>query len=214
MEGTAIELAGAALPAELLEEFARHGTVKTFPKHAVVVVEGEPAEALYLVLEGSLTVYVDDESGKVAELTRLCPGQYFGELMLASKIRTASVRTLSASRLCMVRRHEFEDILRRRPDLAFHVIQTLIARVRVLTDNVRGLALLDTYGRVARLLLDSAHETADGSFVEGMSQQVIAERVGASRSMINRILKDLAAGGYIDVQRGKIRIRRGLPKHW
>jgi CRP/FNR family transcriptional regulator, cyclic AMP receptor protein len=47
-----------------------------------------------------------------------------------------------------------------------------------------------------------------------MSQQVIAERVGASRSMINRILKDLTAGGYIDMQRGKIRIRRDLPKHW
>jgi CRP/FNR family transcriptional regulator, cyclic AMP receptor protein len=209
-----MELAGATLPAELLEELARHGAVKTFPKHAVVVVEGEPAEALYLVLEGSLTVYVDDESGKSAELTRLGPGQYFGELMLASKVRTASVRALSPSRLCMVRRHEFESILRRRPDLAFHVIQTLVARIRVLTENVRGLALLDVYGRVARLLLDSAQESGDGPLVEGMSQQVIAERVGASRSMINRILKDLAAGGYIDMQRGKIRIRRGLPKHW
>ncbi len=83
--------APGALPSELLEEFARQGTTRSFPKGAVVVVEGEPAEAMYVVLEGTLTVYVDDEAGKVVELTRLGPGQYFGELMLGSTVRTASV---------------------------------------------------------------------------------------------------------------------------
>jgi CRP/FNR family transcriptional regulator, cyclic AMP receptor protein len=214
VEATVAELAGATLPVELLEELARHGTVKTFPKHAVIVVEGQPAEVLYLVLEGSLSVYVDDPSGKVAELSRLGPGQYFGELMLASKVRTASVRALAPSRLCIVRRNEFENILRRRPDLAFHVIQTLIARVRTLTEDVRSLALLNVYGRVTRLLRDSARKTDDGLLVDRMSQQLIAERVGASRSMVNRVLKDLSAGGYIDFARGRIRIRRSLPKNW
>jgi CRP/FNR family cyclic AMP-dependent transcriptional regulator len=204
-------MADSALPAELIEEFARQGSVKAVPRNALVVQEGEPADALYLVLEGTLAVYVDDESGRVAELARLGPGQYFGELMLGSAVRTASVRALGAARLCVIRRAEFEGILRRRPDLAFHVIQTLIGRVKALTESVRGLALMDVYGRVARLLLQSAK----GAGREiGLSQQAIAERVGASRSMVNRILKDLAVGGYIELGRGRITLRRGLPKRW
>jgi CRP/FNR family cyclic AMP-dependent transcriptional regulator len=202
------------LPRELLEEFARQGTVKVFPKNAIVVVEGEPAESLYLVLDGELMVYVDDESGNVAELARLGPGQYFGELMLASAVRTASVRTLAQARLCMVRRVDFEAILRRRPDLGFHIIQTLIARIKALTENVRGLALMDVYGRVARLLLNAAGTDGEKRAIQGVSQQAIAERVGASRSMINRILNDLAAGGYIELRRGEIRLKRDLPKRW
>ena len=205
---------GTLLPPELLEEFARHGTIKTFPKNAIVVVEGEPAESLYLVLDGELLVYVDDEAGNVAELSRLGSGQYFGELMLGSSVRTASVRTLGPARLCIVRRPEFEAILRRRPELSFHVIQTLIARIKALTENVRGLALMDVYGRVARLLLTAAGGDGDGHAVRGMSQQAIAERVGASRSMINRILNDLAAGGYIELHRGEIHVKRDLLKRW
>jgi CRP/FNR family cyclic AMP-dependent transcriptional regulator len=206
--------AAAALPQELLEEFARLGTTRSFPKNAVVVVEGEPADAMYLVLEGSLMVYVGDDSGKLVELTRLGPGHYFGELMLGSEVRTASVKTLTPVRLSMIRRAEFEAILRQRPDLAFHVIQTLIARVRTLTENVRGLALMDVYGRVARLLLESAQEIDGRRIVRGMSQQAIAERVGASRSMINRILQDLAAGGYVAAGRAEIELKKGLPKRW
>jgi CRP/FNR family cyclic AMP-dependent transcriptional regulator len=168
------------------------------------------------VLEGSLLVYVDEESGRVAELSRLGPGEYFGELMLGGHVRSASVKATSNVKLCMVRRPEFEAILTRRPDLAFHVIQTLIARVKELTENVRGLALMDVYGRVARLLLEAATpgEANGHAVVEGLSQQAMAERVGASRSMINRVLKDLVAGGYIAVTRGRIEIRRGLPKRW
>ncbi|MFO1200871.1 MAG: Crp/Fnr family transcriptional regulator [Burkholderiaceae bacterium] len=212
--GTPGDTGTPALPQALLDEFARRGVVKTFPRNSIVVVEGEPAETLYLILDGTLMVYVDNESGKLAELTRLGPGQYFGELMLASAVRTASVKTTSVARLCMIRRPEFEAILRERPDLAFHVIQTLIARVRALTDNVRGLALMDVYGRVARLLLDSAEQVDGRTLVRDMSQQKIAERVGASRSMINRIVQDLAAGGYIVATRGQIEIRKGLPKRW
>lgn len=202
------------LPDELLEEFARQGTTKTFPKNAIVVVEGEPAETMYLVLSGTLSVYLDDESGKVAELTRLGPGEYFGEVMLASALRTASVKTTSAARLCMIRRPQVEEILRRRPDLAFHLIQTLIARVKTLTENVRGLALMDVYGRVARLLREGAEEVDGRRVVRGLSQQAMAERVGASRSMINRILKDLVAGGYIASTRGSIELRKTLPERW
>jgi CRP/FNR family transcriptional regulator, cyclic AMP receptor protein len=202
------------LAPELIAEFAKIGASRTFPKNTIVVLEGDPAETLYLVLDGELMVYVDDESGKLIELNRLGPGQYFGELMLGSAVRTASVKVTSTAKLCLIRRGEFEAIIATRPELAFHVIQTLIARVRALTEDVRGLALMDVYGRVARLLLENARDEDGRQVVHGLSQQAIGERVGASRSMISRILTDLEAGGYVALSRGNIELKRVLPKRW
>jgi len=204
----------AQLPSALLEEFVRQGVPRNFRKNTIVVNVGEPADALYLVLDGELLVYLGDESGKEVELRRLGPGEYFGELMLGGDLRTASVKTLTSAKLCVVNRGQFERILGKRPDLAFHVIQTLIERVRTLTDSVRGLALMDVYGRVAKLLNETARPGKEDRRVAALSQQAIAERVSASRSMVNRILQDLAAGGYIAASRGRIELLKALPRRW
>jgi len=203
-----------ALPPALLEEFVHEGIPRNLSKNTIVVAAGEPAEALYLILEGQLLVYLDDESGKMVELRRLGPGEYFGELLLNSHVRTASVRTLTAAKLCVVRRTQFERILSKRPDLAFHVIQTLIERIRNLTSNVRGFALMDVYGRVAKLLVESVQVDEINRNVVSLSQQAIAERVGASRAMVNRVLQDLVVGGYISASRGRIELLKTLPRRW
>jgi CRP/FNR family cyclic AMP-dependent transcriptional regulator len=175
---------------------------------------GDVADRLYLVREGRLRVYTGDGEGREVELTVLGPGRYFGELMLGSGLRTASVRALTPARLSVITRETFEQVLASRPDVAFHVIQTLVARVRALTDDVRRLALMDVYERVVVLLTQAAIE-ADGVRVAPfMSQQAIAERVGASRSMVNRIMNDLIAGEYLEVTRDRIVLRRALPRRW
>lgn len=202
------------LPRELLDEFVRAGTARVVPKNTLVVRQGDPAQTLYVILEGRVRVFVSNEDGKDAELNVMGKGEYFGELMLASHRRTASVKTLVPSRLCMVDRQAFERILAARPDLAFHLIQTLIERVKALTEAVSGLALMDVYGRVVRLFLELA-ETVDGrQRVPAMSQQAIAEQVGASRSMVNRLLKDLTEGGYLTLGKDHIEIHRALPRRW
>jgi CRP/FNR family cyclic AMP-dependent transcriptional regulator len=206
---SSIELSSA-----LHDEFVRRGVVRSFKKNTIVVQEGDAADVLYLIVEGELLVYVDDESGRLMELNRLGPGQYFGELMLGSAVRTASVKTLTPSKLCLVRRPEFERVIAEQPQLAFELIQRLIARIKTLTDNVRDLALTDVYGRVARMLVENSKEVDGRRVVEGLTQQRIADAVGASRSMVNRILKDLTAGGYIEVGRGTMTLRRALPKRW
>ena len=198
----------------LLDVLVPIGRIKSFPKGTLVVMEGEPADTLYVVLDGKLKVFVSDDDGHEAVLNELGPAEYFGELMLANANRTASVKTLVPTRLCMIRRPEFEAIIATRPDIAFHLIQTLIYRVSVLTHNVQSLALMDVYGRVAHMLLDLAEEADGSTVVPKMSQQKIAERVGASRSMINRILKDLVRGGYISIGRSRIELRKELPRRW
>ncbi len=205
----------STLPAELLGALAALGHTRSYAKGTIVVSEGEPALSMYLIHEGTLRVFVSDEDGKEVELNTMGPGEYFGELMLGSQVRTATVQTTSKARLTMITRAEFEQALAAQPALAFHVIQHLIDRVRQLSRNVQGLVSMDVYGRVVRLFNELARDDAGRRIVPGpLSQQKIADRVGASRSMINRILQDLAAGGYIEARREHIVLRKALPKRW
>jgi len=91
----------------------------------------------------------------------------------------------------------------------------MMRRTRRLTESVRSLALLDVYGRVARVLLELAKDI-DGKHVvpERLTQQDLANRVGASREMVSRILRDLDRGGYIRQEGGRIVINRPPPARW
>jgi len=129
--------------------------------------------------------------------------------------RSASVMTMEASRLSIVEREAFKRFLAADPEAAFSLVVTLIRRARNLTRAVGSLALLDVYGRVARLLLENATEES-GHLVVGtrMTQQEIAKRVGASREMVWRILDDLREGKYIAIENNRIVIQQQLPKRW
>ena len=109
------------------------------PKGTLVVTEGEPALSMYVVLEGSLRVFVGNEDGREVQLNRIGPGSYFGELMLDGESRSASVQAMTKARLYMITRDAFRRRLAEQPELAFHVIQTLIHRVRALSRSVQGL---------------------------------------------------------------------------
>ncbi len=199
-----------------LELLSSHALTRAFPKHSVIINEGDTSDALYIVVSGRVKAYLSDEQGKEIILNIHGPGEYFGEMALFDDApRSASVVTLEKTRLSIISRADFESCVRRNPDLAFQIIRGLIKRLRIATENVRSLALLDVYGRVARLLLQLA-EPDDGQLVvrEKLTQQDIADRVGSSREMVSRILKDLKTGGYIKIQDKRILIKEKIPHHW
>jgi len=212
---TVARIRPTVLPPDLIEELAAVGRVSRFPKGTVVALEGEPAETFYVILEGKMRVFSADEAGHEVELNVVGPGEYFGELMLGSELRTASVKTLTPARLCAIRRSAVEEIIAKRPDIAFHLIRTLIQRVLTLTESVKSLALMDVYGRIARLFDELAEEAEGRRVIRGpMSQQRIADRVKASRSMVNRVMKELSEGGYISITKKGIVLNRQLPARW
>ena len=198
-----------------LHALSGQGAVKSFPNHAVIVHEGDETDSLYVILSGRVKVFVADESGKELVLGTQEAGEYFGEMVLDGGPRSASVMTLEPTRFLVVPKHKVREFLRSQPDFAVRLIEKLIRRTRALTENVKNLALMDVYGRVARLLLDLARDDGGGLVVrEKLTQQDIADRVGASREMVSKILKDLVTGGYLSVVRKRITIHKAPPRHW
>jgi CRP/FNR family transcriptional regulator, cyclic AMP receptor protein len=199
-----------------LRALAERTVTRSYPKQAIIVSEGDDTDSLYLILAGRVKVYLSDEAGKELILAIKGPGQYFGEMVLDSQPRSASVMTLEPSQFAILSRADFKAFLLRHAEVALQLIENLIRVARGLTHNVRSLAMLDVYGRVARILLELAVDQGGGKLVipEKLTQKDIAARVGASREMINRILRDLTTGGYVTLEGGRITINKAPPARW
>ncbi len=212
---TASEQAINEIGDPMVRELALRGQVRAFPKNAVIINEGDRGDSLYVILTGKVKVYVSDDDGREMILDTYSPGDYVGEMALDGRPRSASVMTLEPTTCSVVTRDELRNAISANPDVAMGLIATLIDRARIATDNVKNLALMDVYGRVARLLLSLAKEDGGKLVVpERMTQQDIADRVGASRDMISRIFKDLTIGGYVTIENRTITIHRKPPARW
>jgi CRP/FNR family cyclic AMP-dependent transcriptional regulator len=198
-----------------LRALADRALTRSYPKQAMIVSEGDESDSLYLILAGRVKVYLADEHGKELILAIKGPGQYFGEMVLDEQPRSASVMTLEPSQFAILSRADFKAFLLTHPEVSLQLIENLIRLARGLNRSVRNLALLDVYGRVARILLDMAVER-EGKLVipERLTQKDLAARVGASREMINRILRDLTTGGYVSIEGGRITINKPPPARW
>ncbi len=189
--------------------------VKNYPKGAVIITQDDDSGAMYLVLEGRLRVYRTNEDGKEIVLGALAGGDYFGELaVLDPGPRSASVMALQPSRLAMLSREHVIRCIEQQPKIALNLLASLAARFRALVIATGDLALLDVYGRVARLLLERSQERDGERLTEPMTQQEIADQIGASREMVSRILKELRAGGYVTLRGRQIVLHRNLPARW
>jgi len=205
----------SGLPKETLAEIERHGSVKSYKKNVIVINQDDETYSLYVILSGSVKVFVSGEDGREAVLNHQQAGDYFGDLALIDKQpRVASVMTMEPSKFMIISRENFLTCLSKNPEIAINLIKPMTSRMRMLAKNVSSLALLDVYGRVARILLEQAEEQGGVLVTEKLTQQEIADMVGASRAMVSRILKDLKEGGYISIEKKHITIHHKLPSRW
>ena len=198
-----------------LAALAASALVRRFPKNAVLINEGEQGDSLFIVIEGRLKVYASNEAGKEVVIDFHGPGECVGEMSLDGAPRSASVVTTEPTTCAIVGRGQFREFIRDHPDCALYLIMKLIQRARRATENLKSLALSDVYGRLLRLLGDLARDE-DGRQVvaERLTQQDIAERIGASRDMVSRLLKDLVTGGYLALEDRRITILKRPPAAW
>ncbi len=189
---------------------------RSFPKNTLVICEGDTSDSLYVVLSGKVKVFLSDEEGKEVTLNLQSAGEYFGELAILDEApRSASVMTVEDTKLAVLSKAAFEKCMEQHATIALVIMRGLACRLRELTENVRSLALMDVYGRVARLLLDMSEEVNGKNVIkQRLTQRDIASMVGASREMVSRILRDLSIGGYITIENKIITLNERLPPAW
>ncbi len=184
------------------------------PKHTVVHA-GEAPQSLFLILTGSVSVLIEDEDGREMVLAYLNAGDFFGEMGLFpdQKVRTAVVRTRTATLLAEVGYPAFRSFARQEPEIVFEVAGQLAARLRDTSGRLRDLTFVDVAGRLARTLIDLTHQpdakpNAKGIVVR-ISRQEIARLVGCSREMAGRVLKKLEEDGVVSSQGRSILVLAG-----
>ena len=198
-----------------LATIEQHTVVKRYRKNTVIIEKGDDANALYILRQGQVKAYVADENGKEIVLSQQGPGAILGELALLADIpRTASVMTLEDCEFLVLTKRSFLQCVESHPNIALNLIQALAKKVQSLTESVSDFALLDVYGRIAKTLGDSAREDDGRMITQKFTHQQIADRVGASREMVSKILKDLKLGGYLSIDGKRYVLHRTLPAKW
>ena len=171
--------------------------------------EGDTVDALYIVLSEWLKVMMGEADGKETILTTVGPGEFFGEMgLIDDSPRSASVVAIEPVELLAVSKRAFRKCLVENAKLAMAVMRVLVRRLREADRRIGSLAMLDVYGRVARLLLDLS-ENVDGRRIvtRRLPKQDIAKMIGASREMVSKVMKDLQVSGYIEVEGSTIVLR-------
>ena len=182
---------------------------KSYTRGTTIINAGDPTDALYIVISGRLKVMMSDDEGREVILAILGQGEFFGEMGLVDDApRSATVIAIEPCELLVMSKADFKKCLGENFDIAMGVMRGLVKRLRDADKKIGSLALMDVYGRVARLLLEMS-ETVDGQKVvtKKLPKQDIAKMIGASREMVSRVMKDLQTGGYIEVKGGAIFLR-------
>ena len=164
-----------------------------------VVRAGEDAETLIVMLTGRAKVTNFDEEGREIILAWLSPGEFFGEMgLIDGSPRSANVVAVEPCELLILGKHEFQRCMQDNFQVVQKLMQILVRRLREADRNIESLALLDVYGRVARLLLDMSENDSGKRVVrQKISKQDMARMIGASREMVSKVMRDLEVGGYI-----------------
>lgn len=201
----------------LLRELARLGELRRYRKGAILIHEADVGDTMFIILTGQVKVYCTDAADKEITFGVYGAGELFGEMALDGGRRSASVITQQASVCSLITRATLLAFIGQRPEFALDLLSKVIRRVRMATTSARNLAFIDVYGRLSQCLqkLDAVQQP-DGTqrIVERITHQEIASRIGCSREMVSRILKDLEKGAYLRVEDRRIVIMKKLPQNW
>ncbi|CAG4885103.1 cAMP-binding proteins - catabolite gene activator and regulatory subunit of cAMP-dependent protein kinases [Georgfuchsia toluolica] len=189
-----------SVPLARLEALARVASLSHASRGGVVLREGENTNAIYFILNGELKVQVSDSEGREVILTMLGRGEMFGEMCaIDDHPRSATVVATQSSDLVVISKQDFQQVLLDNFEVSLAIMRGLANRLRIADRKIESLALLDVYGRVARLLLDSAVESEGRNIIHRpLTKQDIAKMIGASREMVSRVMKDLQQQGLIE----------------
>ncbi len=193
-----------------IQAFLRHCHRKTYAAKAMIIRQGDPTGELFYIIEGSVTVMLEDEKGHEIVLAYLNSREFFGEMGLFNEDmnRTALVRARSKCEIAQISYQKLKALGDVTPDLMYALNSQLAKRLRLTNRKVGDLAFMDVFGRIARALLDLAQEPDAITHPDGMqiriTRQELGRIVGCSREMVGRVLKEMEGQRLIGVDGKKI----------
>jgi CRP/FNR family cyclic AMP-dependent transcriptional regulator len=191
-----------------VENFLRHCESKSYKAKSTVLQQGTDSDTLYLILDGSVSVMVEDESepGHMLVVAYLNPGDFVGEMGLfddEDQVRSAMVVAKTQCEVAEISYERFHQIRGQFPDILYAVSRQLGSRLRQTTRKLSDLAFVDVSGRIAHTLLDLCKEPDAMTHPDGMqikiTRQELGKIVGCSREMAGRVLKTLEQDGLVSV---------------
>jgi CRP/FNR family transcriptional regulator, cyclic AMP receptor protein len=193
------------LGAENLQTVAAQAVVRSFRKGTIVVSEGEPGGACYVIASGSAKVFVSSPHGQEMVLATLHPPDAFGELALFDgESRSASVEALEDIVTLALARSTLLETARQQPSITDALLCSIAALVRRTTTQAADLVFLDLEGRVAKLLVGLAEERGttkeENTVLDlALTQRDLASMVGGSRQSVNHVLHALQSRGFLEL---------------
>jgi CRP-like cAMP-binding protein len=201
-----------------IASLAKLSSRRRFPKDTVVFFENEEGDFFFMILEGRIKVTILGDDGREVILSMLGPGDFFGEMaLLDNEPRSATAIAVEESELLQLHRTDFQSVLTDNRSIQHALIKILTGRLRRANHQISTLALLDVYGRVARVIVDMAREEGrrlrDGRIAfRRATHQEIANRIGTTRETVTRMLKDLERQGLIHVEGKEIVVEPDFEK--
>jgi len=191
---------------------------RRYPKDSVVFFENEQGDFFFMILEGRIKVTILGDDGREVILTLLGSGDFFGEMaLLDNEPRSATAIAVEDTELLSLHRNDFQAVLSDNRSITVGLIKVLTGRLRRANHQISTLALLDVYGRVARVIVDMAREEGrrlkDGRIAfRRATHQEIANRIGTTRETVTRMLKDLERQGMIHIEGREIIVQPDFEK--
>lgn len=189
-----------------VDEFLKHCHRRKYPAKSTIIYAGDTSDSLFYIIEGSVTVLIEDEDGREMIVAYLNKGDFFGEMGLFDQMdsRSAWVRAKTECELGEISYSKFVEISETQPQVLFALGRQMAHRLRATTRKVGDLAFLDVTGRVAATLLELTRQPDAMTHPDGMqikiTRQEIGRLVGCSREMVGRVLKDLEDRGLVSVK--------------
>lgn len=193
-----------------LEQIASHLISRRYPRNTTIVEEGLPGDFMYIIREGRVKVTKLSEDGREKILELLDAGAFVGEMALLERApRSASVKTLSTSRVLALARADFLGLLRKSPDLAMAVVQELSRRLRLVNEQASSLSFQRVEDRTKGLLerLAESPHPEGGRVTPPLTHQQMADMIGTSRETVTRVLKELKQSGWLRQEGKRYRVR-------
>lgn len=189
-----------------IERFLEHCHRRQYPAKSLIIYAGDKPDVLYYIVEGSVSVLIEDETGREIVLAYLNPGDFFGEMGLfgGETNRSAFVRAKTKCELAEISYSRFRQLTEKDPSILFELASQMALRLRRTSQKVGNLAFMDVTGRIARTLMDLSKEPDAMTHPDGMqiriTRQELGRIVGCSREMVGRVLKNLEEQGLITAQ--------------